>query len=154
MFHRGLYMSVDVASMDSLKSKMNNFVNQIKESFGEVKSVAAAQAWKILQLAVAETVQIIEENCKTLSGPDKKAIAMEYLSNFYDTVFDVVVVPGVPSILQSLIKRYTKVFLMALVSSSIDAMVTTFRQVGVFSASIKISSQSIKPKVKRTRKKK
>ena len=79
---------------------------------------------------------------------------MDYLSKFYDSVFIVVDIPMVPSFMQIIIGKYIKIFLMTLVSSSIDAMVTTFRQVGVFQSKSAVVSQSIKPKVKRTRKKK
>jgi hypothetical protein len=147
---------IDSMSIDILKSNMERFVSQVQESLGQAKTVAVNQAWKILQLAVAETVQVLEQNYNTLSGPDKKTVAMAYLSNFYDTVFTVVVIPGVPAFLQTVIKKYIKLFLMTLVSSSIDAMVTTFRQIGLFKLQKEVSSQSIKPKpkTKRTRKKK
>jgi hypothetical protein len=145
---------IDTMSIDLLKSNMEKFVNQVKESLGQAKIVAINQAWKILQLAVAETVQVLEENYNTLSGPDKKLFAMTYLSNFYDNAFNVVVIPGVPSFLQPVIKKYIKLFLMTLVSSSIDAMVTTFRQIGLFKLSQKeVSSQSIKPKARMRKKK-
>ena len=148
---------IDTMSIDLLKSNMERFVDQVKESLGQAKTVAVNQAWKILQLAVAETVQVLEQNYNTLSGPDKKTVAMAYLSSFYDNVFTVVVIPAVPAFLQPIIKKYIKLFLMILVSSSIDAMVTTFRQIGLFKLPTKeVSSQSVKskPKAKRTRKKK
>jgi len=145
----------EAASIDSIKLKMDEFMTQVKISLGEVRSVAISQAWKILQLAVAQTVQVLEQNTNNLAGPDKKAMAMEYLSKFYDSVFIIVDVPMVPNFIQPIIRQYVKVFLMALVSSSIYAMVTTFRQVGVFKTQ-PVVSQSIKsnPKVKRVRKKK
>jgi len=148
---------IDTMSIDLLKSNMERFVDQVKESLGQAKTVAVNQAWKILQLAVAETVQVLEQNYNTLSGPDKKTVAIAYLSSFYDNVFNVVVIPGVPAFLQPVIKKYIKLFLMTLVSSSIDAMVTTFRQIGLFKLPTKeILSQSIKskPKAKKIRKKK
>jgi hypothetical protein len=43
---------------------------------------------------------------------------------------------------------------MTLVSSSIDAMVTTFKQLGIFKSEKVVLSQSIKSKNKRVRKKK
>jgi len=144
----------EAASIDSIKIQMDGFITQVKISLGEVKSVAISQAWKILQLAVAETVQVLEQNSGDLTGPDKKTIAMDYLSKFYDNVFVVIDVPMVPSFMQIIIRKYIKIFLMALVSSSIDAMVTTFRQVGVFPSKTTVVSQSIKPKAKKTRKKK
>jgi hypothetical protein len=142
----------DAASLDSIKIQIDNLINQVKISLGDVKSVAITQAWKVLQLAVAETVQVLEKNSGDLPGSDKKAMAMDYLSKFYDSVFVVVDIPMVPSFMQIIIGKYIKIFLMALVSSSIDAMVTTFRQVGVFQPKVPVVSQSIKPKVKRTRK--
>jgi hypothetical protein len=123
-------------------------------ALGNVKSVAIAQAWKILQLAVAETVQVLEQNSGELPGSDKKALAMDYLSKFYDSVFVIVDVPMIPSFMQIIVRKYIKIFLMALVSSSIDAMVTTFKQVGVFPSKSVVVSQSVKPKAKKIRKKK
>jgi hypothetical protein len=145
---------LDAASVDSIKIQIDNLINQVKLSLVDVKSVAIAQAWKILQLAVAETVQILEQNSGNLPGSDKKAMAMDFLSKFYDNVFIVVDIPMIPSFMQIILGKYIKMFLMALVSSSIDAMVTTFRQVGVFQPKTVVISQSIKTKVKRTRKKK
>jgi hypothetical protein len=145
----------EAASIYSIKIKLDEFMTQVKVSLGEIKSVAISQAWKILQLAVAQTVQVLEQNTSNLSGPDKKAMAMDYLSKFYDSVFIIVDVPMIPSFIEPIIRQYVKVFLMALVSSSIDAMVTTFRQVGVFKTQ-PLVSQSIKSnlKVNRARKKK
>jgi hypothetical protein len=144
----------DAASIDSIKVQIDNLINQVKSSLGDVKSVAITQAWKILQLAVAETVQVLEQTSGDLPGSDKKTMAMDYLSKFYDSVFIVIDIPMVPSFMQIIIRKYIKIFLMALVSSSIDAMVTTFRQVGVFPSKTTVVSQSIKPKAKKTRKKK
>lgn len=112
--------------------EVEKLVNQAKTSLNEVKVVALAQAWKILQLAVASTVQIIENTATDLAGKDKKTIAMELLNKFYDSVFIVVDIPFVPNLVEPIIHRYVKAFLMVLVSSTIDAMVTTFRNTGVF----------------------
>ncbi len=144
----------DAASVDSIKAQIDNLIIQVKSSLGNVKSVAIAQAWKILQLAVAETVQVLEQNSGELPGSDKKALAMDYLSKFYDSVFVIVDVPMIPSFMQIIVRKYIKIFLMALVSSSIDAMVTTFKQVGVFPSKSVVVSQSVKPKAKKMRKKK
>ena len=115
-----------------LKPKVESLVQESQKALSEVKRVAVAQAWKILQLAVAEIIQTIEHTNPSLAGKDKKATAMELLSSFYDAVFVVVDIPFVPNILEPIIHRHVKSFLMILVSSTIDAMVTTFRQVGVF----------------------
>ncbi len=115
-----------------VKVEVEKLAIQAKLSLNEVKVVALSQAWKILQLAVAATVQIIEHTALNLVGPDKKAIALENLSSFYDKVFIVIDVPFVPNVLEPIIHKYMKAFLMMLVSSTIDAMVTTFRNTGVF----------------------
>ncbi len=107
-------------------------VKQTKISLNEVKAVALDQAWKILQLATANTIQIIENKEPDLAGKDKKTIALEFLSRFYDTVFIVVDIPFVPNIIESIIRKSIKSILMVLVGSTIDAMVITFKQTGVF----------------------
>lgn len=121
-----------MSAKELVQKEVEKLVNEARKSLNEVKSIAISQAWKILQLAVASVVQIIENICVGFSGPDKKAVAMEVLSKFYDSVFLVIDVPFVPSALEPIIHRYVKTFLMALVGSTIDAMVTTFRNTGVF----------------------
>jgi hypothetical protein len=115
-----------------VKAEIEKLINNTKESLGVVKSVALAQAWKILQLAVASIVQIIEQIATNLAGPDKKVLAMEALSKFYDSVFVKINVPFVPNLVEPIIHKYVKSILMILVSATIDAMVTTFRNTGVF----------------------
>jgi hypothetical protein len=112
--------------------EIEKLISQAKISLNEVKVVALAQAWKILQLAVASTIQIIENTSGDLAGKDKKIIAMDLLSKFYDSVFIIVDIPLVPNLVEPIIHKYVKAFLMILVSSTIDAMVTTFRNTGVF----------------------
>lgn len=108
-------------------------VNQeLKQSLKNLKSIALSEAWRILQLVTASMIQIIENTAKDLAGPDKKAIAIEYISGFYDKVFLVIDVPFVPSMIEPIIHRYIKGLLMIMVGSSIDAMVSIFRQTGVF----------------------
>ena len=85
-----------------------------------------------MQLAIAVVIQTIEKLGKDLSSQDKKLLAMSLLSNFYDKVFLVVDVPFVPNTIEPLMHKYIKSFLMILVSASIDAMVTTFRNAGIF----------------------
>lgn len=117
---------------EAIKPEVEKLISQAKISLNEIKVVALAQAWKILQLAVASVIQIIENTASDLAGKNKKAIAMELLSKFYDSVFVVVDVPFVPNLLEPIIHKYVKTLLMILVSSTIDAMVTTFRNTGVF----------------------
>lgn len=143
----------DSTEVLAIQSEIDKLIEQTKKSLEEVRSVAVGQAWKILQMAVATTVQVIEVKTTELSGPDKKTIAMDIISNFYNKVFIVVDVPFVPNLLEPMMHKYIKGFLMVLVGASIDAMVVTFRQIGVFKSK-SIVSQSIKPKVKKIRKKK
>jgi hypothetical protein len=105
---------------------------QTKESLKDLKKIALSEAWKILQLATAGVVQIIEKMASDLEGKEKKDIAIAYLNSFYDRVFVVVDVPFVPNIIEPIIHKYVKTFLMIMVSASIDATVTIFRQTGIF----------------------
>lgn len=108
-------------------------VNQeLKESLKNLKRVALSEAWRILQLVVANIVQIIETIAKDLNGSDKKAIAIEYVNGFYDKIFLVIDVPFVPKLLEPIIHKYIKTLLMIMVGSSIDATVTIFKQTGIF----------------------
>ena len=111
---------------------LTNLVNKAKEVLKSAKSVAMPQAWNVLQLAVAEVIQNIEDNNPNLRGADKKTLAMAMLSNFYDQVFTIINFPFVPKFLQPIIQKYVKQILMLLVSATIDALVTTFRNSGIF----------------------
>lgn len=105
---------------------------QSKESLKNLKTIALSEAWKILQLATAGIVQIIEQTASNLEGKQKKDIAIGYLNSFYDKVFVVVDVPFVPNIIEPVMHKYIKGMLMIMVSASIDATVTIFRQTGIF----------------------
>ena len=111
---------------------LGNLVVKAKEVLKNAKAVAIPQAWKVLQLATAEVIQSIEDNSPSLRGADKKTLAMTMISNFYDQVFTIINFPFVPQILQPIIQKYVKQILMLLVSATIDALVTTFRNSGVF----------------------
>lgn len=105
---------------------------ELKQKLQNLKVVALSEAWKALQLVTASTVQIIEAVAKDLEGSSKKEIAIEYINAFYDKVFIVIDIPLVPNLLEPIIHRYIKKILMIMVSSSIDATVTIFRETGVF----------------------
>lgn len=143
--------------LDQLKIELDKLIDQSNQSLKEVKKVAATQAWKVLQLAIALSIQFLENIAIDFSGPDKKLIAMDAISSFYDKVFTVVNVPFVPGFIEPLMHRYIKAFLMALVGVSIDAMVTTFREIGVFKDK-DVKSQSLDYKksksIKTTKKRK
>lgn len=112
--------------------KVDLLINQVKLSLKDLKAVAISEAWKILQLAVIEIIQEIEEIGSDLKGKDKKALAMELLSKFYDSVFMIIDIPFVPNLIEPIIHRHVKSLLMILLGSTIDAMVTAFRQIGIF----------------------
>lgn len=103
-----------------------------QKSLSHIKTIAIDEAWKLLQIATATIIQIIESIGKDLAGPDKKKLAIDLISNFYDKVFIVIDIPYVPNVLEGYIHQYVKQFLMILVGSTIDSMVTIFRNTGVF----------------------
>jgi 2C-methyl-D-erythritol 2,4-cyclodiphosphate synthase len=111
---------------------LGNLVSKAKDILNSAKAVAMPQAWQVLQLATADIIQSIEDNSPTLKGADKKTLAMTMVSNFYDQVFTIINFPFVPKILQPIIQKYVKQILMLLVSATIDALVTTFRNSGIF----------------------
>lgn len=119
-------------SKDLIVLEVEKLVLNVKNSLATVKRLAVSEAWKILQLATASIIQIIEKLGHDISSPNKKALAMELLNKFYDSVFVVVDIPVVPNFLEPIIHKYVKAFLMILVSATIDALVTTFRNTGVF----------------------
>lgn len=135
--------------MSSQSLSINDLIQKAKDSLQQAKSVAVPQAWNVLQLAVADVIQNIEVNHPDLKGADKKVLAMNVISGFYDQVFVIVNFPFVPKPLQPIIQKYIKQILMVLVGATIDAMVTTFRQTGIFTnpASTVDSSTDITPKV-------
>lgn len=115
-----------------IKQETEKLTLEVQASLANVKKLAVQEAWKILQLTTAATIQIIEKLGTDLKSPDKKILAMSIISSFYDKVFLVVDVPFVPNFLEPVIHKYVKGFLMVLVSATIDALVTTFRQAGIF----------------------
>lgn len=121
-----------LTSKDLIRAEVEKLILSSKSSLENVKRIAISEAWKLLQLATATIIQIIEAIGNDISGPEKKALAMDLLNKFYDNVFVVVDIPVLPNILEPVIHRYLKAFLMILVSASIDALVTTFRNTGVF----------------------
>ena len=134
-------------SNQMVQLQINNIVEQAKEIIKTAKSVAVPQAWNLLQLAVADIVQQIQLTYPELKGSNKKEIAMNAVSSFYDRVFLVVEFPFLPQFLQPIIQRYVKQLLMILVGASIDAMVTTFKNTGVFTTSTVDNKVDTTPKV-------
>ena len=120
-------------SNQMVQPQINNIVDSAKTILKQAQSVAVPQAWNLLQLAIAEIIQQIQVTHPELKGSNKKEIAMNAVSSFYDRVFLIVEFPFLPQFLQPIIQRYVKQLLMVLVGASIDAMVTTFKNTGVFS---------------------
>lgn len=110
----------------------DKLTQELQEKLKSLKKLALDEAWKALQLVVAGVVQIIEAIAKDLEGKHKKEIAMEYINNFYDKAILIVDIPLVPGFIESIIHSYVKKILMIMVSASIDATVSIFRQTGVF----------------------
>lgn len=119
-------------TQELIKIESDNLILKTKESLGNVKKVTIDEAWKILQLTTATIVQTIEKVADNLAGLEKKRLALESLNSFYDKIFVVIDIPFVPSLVEPIIHRYVKNLLMIMVSASIDATVTIFRNTGVF----------------------
>lgn len=119
-------------NQELIKKEVEKLIVATKERVQAVKRIAVDEAWKILQLALASIIQIIEAIGNDLAGVEKKALAMQLINKFYDSVFIIVDIPMVPPVLESFIHKYVKAFLMILAGASIDALVTTFRNTGVF----------------------
>jgi len=132
----------ELSTKDLIRQEVENLINETKKSVSDVKKFAVSEVWKILQLLTAVVIQLIENLGNDLSSPDKKKLALELISTFYDNIFKVVDIPWVPSIVEPIIHSHVKSFLMLLVGSGIDAMVATFRQVGVFKPKQPVSVQS------------
>lgn len=113
-------------------SEVNKLIDNTQKSIQHLKVIAISEAWKLLQLAVATIIQIIESIGEDMEGAEKKKLAMKLINDFYDRVFLVVDIPYLPNMLESYLHNYVKKFLMILVSSTIDSMVTIFRNTGVF----------------------
>lgn len=122
-----------------IQERVDLLINQAKESIKGLEKVAVDQAWKMLQIAVAGVVQIIEGVATNLTGKDKKQLAITILGGFYDSVFLIIDIPLVPAPIESIIHKNVKSFLMLLVSSSIDATVTVFRNMGIFQKNNKVT---------------
>jgi hypothetical protein len=132
----------DINTKTIIRQEIDKIITEIKNSTQEVKSFALSEVWKILQLLTAVVIQLIETIGNDLSSPEKKSLALDIIGSFYDKVFIYIDIPWVPSVLEPIIHSHVKSLLMLLVSSGIDAMVTTFRQVGVFKPKEPISAQA------------
>lgn len=123
---------VPLTSRDLIRAEVEKLIAKTKESLNEAQRIAIAEAWKILQITTASVIQIIEAIGNDLSSPQKKELAMSLLEKFYDSVFTIIDIPMVPNLIEPIIHKYIKIIIMILVSSTIDALVVTFRNTGVF----------------------
>lgn len=120
------------ATKTLIREKFEEILTESKNSVKDIKEFAIGEVWNILQLLTATIIQIIENIGKDLSSPEKKQLAMEMIEKFYNEIFIVVQIPYIPDFVLPLLKKYIQQMIMIFASSAIDAMVTTFRQVGVF----------------------
>ena len=100
--------------------------------------------WRILQLLTAVIIQLIEKLGDDLSSPEKKELALDLIESFYDKVFKYVDIPWIPSVIEPIIHNHIKSFLMLLVGAAIEAMVSTFRNVGVLVNKKAVTQESAK----------
>lgn len=120
-----------------LKERTQNLLNQLLSAvaiikpLNDLKILSLDQVSEILQLASAKTILLIQNTCADLTGADKKQLAMNIISEFYDKVFTVVEIPFVPKILQPIFQKFIKQLLLLVVSGAIDGLVTTFRNTGI-----------------------
>lgn len=136
-------MTEENSIKDILKEELNNLISVTKTSFSDVKAFALAEVWKILQLFTVAVIRLIENLGTELSGPEKKELALESIGKFYDAIFTYIDVPWIPAPIEAVLHGYLKNVIMMLVSSAIDALVTTFRQVGVFKPKEEVVTESV-----------
>lgn len=134
-----------MSTSELVRAEIAKLIEASKESLGEVKTFAISEAWKILQLLTAAVIQVIENIATDLGGAEKKELAMGLINEFYDAIFERIDLPFLPSAIESVLHEYIKKILMMLVDSAIDALVATFKDVGVFNVDPKASSTDEKP---------
>lgn len=117
---------------EQIEKEIDITINDLKSQISSVKKLAISEAWKMLQLIVSRLVRIIESTAVSWSGPEKKELAMSIVEQAYDKLFLVIDIPMIPSLLESYLHKYIKKILLLMVSSTIDATVTTFREIGLF----------------------
>jgi len=132
----------------NLKEKLDQFSIKLAESFQAAKngaSIKIDELWKILQLAVVQIVQFVEDNAENkvsikmgvvtpvpMTGEEKKAAAMDAAEKFYDLLYITIDIPYMPGWLRRLLHPYAKALFMKCVSGSIDATVETLKRLTNF----------------------
>jgi len=117
---------------EKVQLELSLTLNQLEQNLKEVKSIAIGEAWKILQLLISKIVRCLENVAINWSGAEKKELAMSLISSIYDKLFLLIDIPMVPSFIEAYLHSYVKKILLLLVSSTIDATVTTFKEIGLF----------------------
>jgi len=117
-----------------VKLETQELLEKIQASLKSLgKRVPLSSAWCVVQEAVASTVLSIERNIgNRYAGAEKKALAMARIERIVDVIVAFIYIPYVPLWINSLIAKYIKMFLMQVADGSIDAIVSTFHEVGVF----------------------
>ena len=120
--------------LDEVKKAMAGLLENLKTKLQATgKKLPLHSIWTVVQESIASVVLLIENKVgSSLSGPEKKAAALEYVANVIDTVALLIDIPGVPEWIESKLDYYIKQFLLAIASGSIDAIVSTFKETGVF----------------------
>ena len=104
---------------------------QAKLDKKNLKRIPLQIVWSVSQLLVAKMVKLMADKAQDLAGVEKKAIVLTAIEKFYDTSFTIFDIPFVPNFIEPIIHSRVKQILMILVSATIDATVTTFRETGV-----------------------
>jgi hypothetical protein len=122
--------------LENLKAKFDVLLAAVSTelaTLGDSSKVALGAAWKIVQESVAQAVLVIEaEIGDSLSGPEKKQAAMDYVGQVIDMVTKFIDIPYVPEWVEGILDKYLKMLLLQIASGSIDAIVSTFHSTGVF----------------------
>lgn len=122
-----------MAAEDVVKNT-DTLCEKLREQFVSVgRKIKLWEAWRIIQDSIARTVLLIEKEIgKSLSGPEKKAQAMASVEKVIKIVCNIIDLPIVPEWIEGYIDIYLHRFLMEVASGSIDAIVKTFHDTGVF----------------------
>ena len=123
-----------MSQLTQLKDNLDEFIANIKLKVGEMNifRFSYADAWGLLQQAVAEIVLTVEKYIKELPGEEKKRIALAYIGSFYDNVITTIDIPYVPNCIEPMFDMYFKKIFMSLAATTIDGLVAVFNATGVF----------------------
>lgn len=121
-------------NFDTIKTEANGLMIWVQTAVvNGGKRLPLHAAWQLIQTALAKTVLIIEQNVVgAVSGPEKKAAAMAIIGQVVNVVIGSITLPYVPLWIQNMMGNYIKTFLLEVASGSIDALVSTFHDTGVF----------------------